>query len=467
MKLGPATNLDDVYQTLFTQPLIERDKFDAYYRSEVNDVRGGDKVAYMARGLNRSYGGAFYKTFLMGHPGVGKSTEMTRLNQVVADKYRILRFSAQTDLDAAGFKPFDVLLAMMIRLAEETAKPVGEDGGAGETPSKRLIEDIQRWFATEKRTVTKDTSTSVGGSGGAKPSPISWAALLGLFVEIKGEIKYTADRKQEITEYRLNAIASLIGLLNRLLDECNELLRKNAGREWLFIGEDFDKPGIPAALTESLFLNYANLFNELRTHLVFNIPIALAYSEKAAQLPLPQVCIPDTPVFRPDHTQHEEGRAALRAVLEARIVPELFEEGQMMRLIVASGGNLRDLFQMVSNAADTAAIRTGGEGKINQADATVAINDKRSAYVRSLGTSPYDVQPLTYEDKAKRLISIYNQKPGNDVPDPVLHSLLRARAIQEFNGNRWFGVHPLVVDTLIAHGKLNAPAGKPILGGTD
>jgi hypothetical protein len=228
-----------------------------------------------------------------------------------------------------------------------------------------------------------------------------------------------------------------------------------------------DPPGIPPALTESLFLNYANLFNDLRTHLVFNIPITLAYSEKATQLPLPQICIPDTPVFHPDHTPHEEGRAALRAILEARIIAELLEEGQMTRLIVASGGNLRDLFQMVSNVADIAAIRTGGKGKINQADAAAAINDKRSAYVRSLGTSPYDVQPLTYEDKARRLVSIYKQQPGNDVPDPVLHSLLRARAVQEFNGTRWFGVHPLVVDTLIAHGKLKAAKGKAILGGTD
>jgi hypothetical protein len=243
MKLEAATSLDEVYHTLFTQPLIERDQFKAFYRGEVNDVRGGDKVAHMALGLNRSHGGAFYKTFLMGHPGVGKSTEMTRLSQVVADKYRVLRFSAQTDLDAAGFRPFDVLLAMMIRLAEETEKPTGKDGGAGASPSNQLIEDIQRWFATEKRSVTKGTSTSVGGSAGVKPSPVSWTSLLGLFVEIKGEIKYTTDRKQEITEYRLNAIASLIDLLNRLLDECNALLREKTGREWLFIGEDFDKPG--------------------------------------------------------------------------------------------------------------------------------------------------------------------------------------------------------------------------------
>ncbi len=89
------------------------------------------------------------------------------------------------------------------------------------------------------------------------------------------------------------------------------------------------------------FLTYANIFKELRTHLIFTIPIALGYSQQAAQLPFSSdrlVSLPDTPVCRSDHTEHTEGREAIRSVLEARIVPGLFEEGQMMRLIVASGG---------------------------------------------------------------------------------------------------------------------------------
>ena len=462
----PAQNLDEVYRTVSTQPLIALDEFHAFYRGQVNDVRGGDKVGLMARKFHQSFDGAFYKTFLMGHSGVGKSTEMTRLSLDVSDKFRVIRFSAQTDLDAAGFKPFDVLLVVMIKLAEDMVKPV-TDGGAGLELSKGLMQEVHAWFDAEKRTTTKDTNTAIGANAGLKPSPVSWASLLGLFAELKGEIKYTVDRKQEITEYRFNTISSLINLLNRVLDESNALLLQNAGREWLFIGEDFDKPGIPAAQTESLFLNYANIFNELRAHLVFNIPIALVYSEKAPQLPFRPICIPDTPVFHPDHMPHKEGREALRVILEARVNADLFEDRQMTRLIVASGGNLRDLFELVSAAADNAALRPGTVGKISEADATSAINEKRTEYVRRLGTSPHDAQPLTYEQKAERLASIYHQEPGSDDANAVLHSLLRARAIQEFNGKRWFGVHPLVVDYLKAQGKLTSALGGAVLGGTD
>ena len=462
----PATNLDDVFKTLSPLPLIDPVEFHAFYRGQVNDVRGGDKVGLMARKFHQSFDGAFYKAFLMGHSGVGKSTEMTRLSLDVADKFRVVRFSAQTDLDANGFKPFDVLLVIMIKLAEDMAKPTSE-GGAGLELSLQLTKDVHAWFDVEKRTLTKDYNTGINASAGMKPSPVSWMSLLGLFAELKGEIKYTIDRKQEITEYRFNTLAALIKLLNRVLDESNTLLLKHYGREWLFIGEDFDRPGIPAPQTESLFLNYANIFNELHTHLVFNIPIALVYSEKAAQLSFQPICIQDTPVYHADHTPHAEGREALRVILEARISPDLFEDRQMTRILIASGGNLRDLFDLTGAAADNAALRPGTQGKISETDATRAINEKRTEYIRRLGTSQHDAQPITYEAKADRMVSIFNQEPGCEDANATLHSLLRARAVQEFNGKRWFGVHPLVVDYLKAQGKLKSELGGPVLGGTD
>ena len=52
------------------------------------------------------------------------------------------------------------------------------------------------------------------------------------------------------------------------------------------------------------------------------------------------------------------------------------------------------------------------------------------------------------------------------MPDPVLYALLRSRAVQEFNGERWFGIHPLVVDILAKQNKIPPAAGR-IPGGTE
>ncbi|MCW3094545.1 MAG: hypothetical protein JWL77_163, partial [Chthonomonadaceae bacterium] len=368
--------------------------------------------------------------------------------------------------DAAGFKPFDVLLIMMIRLVEEASKLMSVDDLEAALPTG-LIEDIRHWFGVEK--VTQTTTKSTGGSAttGFKTPSISTGllGLLGFFAELKGEMKYTADRKAEMTEYRLNTISTLIDLLNRLLVAANILLIDITGKEWLFIGEDFDKPGIKTELVETLFVNYANIFSDLQTHLVFNIPVALAYSEKRASLTCQHLCVIfDTPVYHQDHTPNAKGREAVEAVLTSRIDPSLFEEQQVIRLAVASGGNLRDLFEMTATAADYAADRDSQT--IGADDVTKAITQKRVEYVNSLGSGPYDPQTITYDQKAERLVQIYNNVPASEVADPILHSLLRARAVQEFNGERWFGIHPLVVDTLFRHGKLKAETGKHVAGGS-
>ena len=76
---GPATDLGHLYRTLRPEPLIEPDELKKYYRSQVNQVRGEDTVVRLSLKLQQAYGTLPFKAFVMGHPGVGKSTEMSRL----------------------------------------------------------------------------------------------------------------------------------------------------------------------------------------------------------------------------------------------------------------------------------------------------------------------------------------------------------------------------------------------------
>lgn len=265
-------------------------------------------------------------------------------------------------------------------------------------------------------------------------------------------------------------MSNLIELVNRLLSECNRLLHDATGCEWLFIGEEFDKPGIRPGLVEDFFMNYANIFNDIQAHSVFTIPIGLAYSAKSTQLPCSRDrihLIPDTPVFDREHREFRAGRIALRRILEARVSSKLFGPGQMNRLIVASGGNLRDLFTMVSQAADEALLRPGAKGRIGKADVDRAVNDLRTDYTRRLGAGPYDAEKLTYEKKAEWLVDVYNQRPDCNILREESYPLLNARAVLEFDGERWFGVHPLVVDILKSQGRLVAPEGGKVAGGTE
>jgi hypothetical protein len=464
-QIARAESLKDVYRTLLPEPLVKPEEILAFYRNQLNETRGGDDiVGRLQLGLTRaSEGSTFFKACVMGHPGVGKSTELSRLVQNVEDKFRTIRFSAVSELDPVNFRPLDVLLIMMIEVAQQTAKVV-------EPPPERLKE-ILDWFAQKKDTSEQATSTTTQIEAGAGVKGDSyWAKVLLLFANLRGELKFAATRKTEVVEYRLSRLNELIEIANRLLDDCNRLLRNADRQEWLFIGEDFDKTSVPTARVEELFLAYSHIFRDLRTHLIFTVPIGLYYSDKAAQLPFEKNCsliIPDTPVYQQDHSPNELGRAAVEAVLEARMNLDLFESGQMLRLVVASGGNLRDLFGMVNHAADSAILRPTNNHKINAADVNRALVKYRSDYERQLGQSPFDRQTITYMEKAALLKRIYEGEKVAQVPDPVLYSLLSARAVQEFNGQRWFGVHPLVVDILAAQEKLvPSVSGGVVNGGT-
>ncbi len=474
--LKRAETLDDAYKTLSPKPLADPEEFTAFYRDEINTVRGGQVVDRMSLGLKRAFGNLPYKALLMGHAGVGKSTELTRLTVALKDKFRVIRLSASENLDPISFQPFDVLLLMVIEVAERTAK-AKELGGAGRQPDDSYLMGVYDWFAVETQTATTSTGTSAEAAAGLGPPAESWwAKALGLFASVKGEIKYASSRETKKVSYRLSRLDPLITAANHLLAHCNGLMRDATGCEWLFVFEDFDKAGISPKQTEDLFVTYSNAIRELDAHLIFTIPVALGYSPKAGALPVPQnalFVLPDTMVFDKNHQPHENGRNAVREVLQARMNPDLFDAGQMERLIVASGGNLRNLFSMTANAGDTALLR--GAATIGADDVTGAIRQLRTDYERQLGESQYDQElgsdgksrPIVYERKADLLKRIYHGDPAAKVPDAVLYSLLRSRAVQEFNGERWFGVHPLVVDLLATQNKIARPAAGSVPGGTE
>lgn len=455
--LRPAMTLEEAYETLSPEPLMTEEELAAFYSAQLNEVRGGDRVERLTFRL-RQVSGSYCKAFLMGHSGVGKSTELSRLVRRVDEKYSVIRFSATSELDPISFKPFDVLLLMMAEVVARTALPVAE-GGAGRPPSEARLNELLEWFSVETSTVTRESRTqaNVEAGVGIKESGL-WASVLGLFANLKGEIRYVADRKKELVEYRLKRLSTLINLANDLLDDCNWLLRDATGKEWLFIGEDFDKPGVTPERVEELFLTYANVIKDVHTHLIFTIPIALVYSQKSTRLPTRGFVTPilDTPVFNVNHEGHRAGRAALRSVLTARVDSGLFTRSTIDRLVVASGGNLRDLLLLAQEAVEEAIL--DGAPRVGKRHANTVVDRLRLEYTRRLGESPFDTVQIPYEDKAKRLVTIFNNDPPAKIPDAVLYALFHSRAVQEFNREGWLGVHPLVVDILISQRHLPADA---------
>lgn len=464
-----ATRLDDIYQTVSREPLIDPDDLRDFYVEEVNEVRQGDVAEKIARGLRRGHRANPYKAFVMGHPGVGKSTELSRVITRSADLFEAIRIDYAVEINPITFNPFDVLVVMMSELVKRTAAPPPE--GLGRAIGEALLDKIFRWFAAETHTRTVTTAVMAEAEAGAGPGAESaLAKLLGLFARLRGQAQFRAEEETEVVQQQLSRISSLIELCNELLRACNDALYESQRREWLIVGEGFDNPKFSVDKMHALFITQGDIFRQLQGHQVFTIPIALGQSSQAIQLPVPQerqLTLPDTPVYEQDKRPHEGGRAALRRVVERRMSLDLLEPGQLDRLIVASGGNLRDLFFLVEQAADYAALN--GRSTIAAADGDRVIRELRRLYEQRLGDNPFDADEIPYEKKAETLLRIYQRAPDSTIPDRTLYALLQTRAVQELNGRRWYGVHPLVVDILDTQGRLEGQPRTPsggIPGGT-
>ncbi|MBY0506561.1 MAG: hypothetical protein K2X03_21760 [Bryobacteraceae bacterium] len=438
MSTVKAETLDRFYETLEPRPLIDSDGLATFYYQELNDVRGDDNVARLAQELGRAFGRKHFRAFLAGHSGCGKSTELSRLASTVSSQYRVIRFSAKDEMHPSSAKPFDVLILMMLRLGEEIAKPQAE-GGLGWQPNASLSRKVLDWFASEEVSTKTavDTSASLAAGAGIDADSL-WAKALGLFGRLKGEVKFASQREKKVIDYRISRLPELIALVNDFFDACNDVLKERHKQEWLFLGEDFEKL-LDSSIPQTFFVKESQVFSSLRTHLIFTIPVDLAWAERGVSLPFVTYLIRDTPVYDQDN-RPDRGRDALRALLNKRVNLALFETGQLDRLIVASGGHLRDLFLLIKEASDLALLANPPAAAIRQPDATKSIAKLRQEVTLRLGDSPYDPAPISWTERAEKLKKVHEQAADAKVPDAALHALCvpgRYRSLTVSAGSPW------------------------------
>jgi len=438
----PAARLDEVNSTLLDEPLQE-DEW-ALYEPEVNWTRGEDAARAMAIRLKQAKGRAFFKFFFSGNIACGKSTEITRLLKVLSGLYHGVRIDIRNWVNTSDFEAHEILLAIVFAMNDAMIEKV-EALNLQVQPDPELIRQIENWT---KETEYVDTVKSEHSAEG------DWKLLKKLGLQVSARSRLSHVFTTETREKQRRRFSELMKLTNLFLGECYEILRNTADEpEWLILIEELDKSPNMAKLQE--VLGNAVLFTDIQGHLICNIPAAARIAEIGSQLPLPVQRIYDVPVYNTDHGPNEDGRAAVGKALSRRIRDELFAEGQAERLIVASGGNLRTLFRMVDTSAVQSLIRLERQrsadpeaGPISREGVTHAINGMRAEYRDRLGTVGLGQNEPSTQDKLKRLVEIYEQRPGHDIPDPILVQLVAAGAVQIFNGVVRHAVHPLVVDLL-------------------
>jgi hypothetical protein len=450
-----ATTLKEIAQTFRPEPLEDKEELRAFYQSQIDAVRGIDQTGQLRLLLEDAHESPTpLKAFLIGHPGVGKTTELSRLLLREERRFRPLRLSVTLELNPGTLRYYDVLLLILIRLVYEVSQP--SVIGFEDTDLQNMLADVRDHLAT-KWTKHLQVNSKEFGAGLTVP----------FLAKLSGNIKQGRTRERGSEEYELSLVSDLTELMNRVLQECNSLLRKHQhGREWVIVLEDFEKIGLAASALKELFTGLRPSLQELDGHFIVVIPSWLYFSEEGRTILPPNfqsIPIPDIAVYQKNHEPDESVIAALKAVVTMRADEGLFANGVLERLCIASGGNLRDLFGLIRNAMLSARLRPAEIISIQ--DALGAMASLRNDYKQFLGSTGQDSLDITLNAKLDRLVGLYKHENSDvDVPDPILYLLLRQRCALQYNGAGWVGVHPLIVDLLIDFGKLEpgSPGGSRV-----
>ena len=229
--------------------------------------------------------------------------------------------------------------------------------------------------------------------------------------------------------------------------DLNEQLKANSGKELLVVIEELDQLDIEDA--KQLFFHHRQTLLSLHLKIIFSFPIYMAYTTEFGAINDAfdkAVLYSMIKVNNIDGTRNEEGIAILKEIVYKRMNQELVSDKALDYMVLKSGGAIRDLFAMLVDCAMLEISKENDDqqqAEISEEDALFAANRLKSTYERYIKSS----------EQLERLIEIYHD-PHPENTDDVLSELLKTLSVIEYNGERWCGVHPVLVDFLKDKGKL-------------
>jgi hypothetical protein len=282
------------------------------------------------------------------------------------------------------------------------------------------------------------------GSGG-------WLfGLADLFTKLSSNLKFRSSTQTSIVEEIRKRPGDLIQQLNRLVESLQEALRQQ-DRRLLIIVEDLDKLNIADA--HSVFIENSNLLAGIRANIIYTIPIFTFYSPDAGAMKATfdyDFSLPMVKVSNPDGSR-ANGFDIVKQIVHRRVANSAIEPAALDLLVEKTGGILRHVFQVLQTAASMTSLR---EPPIKVEHIHYALGRLKA----ELGTQialPRD-QKIEGVDNVEQLYKklvhcAQRAKEGKPCPptgEPVIQVLLQSCALVEYNGKRWLGVHPLVVEFL-------------------
>jgi len=430
------------------------DPEDCQYYIDFASVRGGKIIKRLERTvLNRSQVNQPTCQLFTGHIGCGKSTELRRLHAELEEKgFYVVYFESTEDLDMANVDVSDILLAIARQLSLNL-----ESMHIRIEPNRfRQILNGAWNLLNSEVTGLRFQAPEVGVAGmNVKPAKdIGFSAANGEYSLSFGigELTSTARNSEGVRsllrqhlEPRVNAILETIN------EEILAVAKGHLQKDIVVIVDNLDrvdnrkKEGSSRTLPEYLFVDRGDQLRQLNCHVIYTIPLVLAFSNEFEALRhrlgggTDLKRLPMVPVQNQDGTDNTEGLTLLKQLVLARAFPEVEPEERLGlisqifdapetldRLCRISGGHIRNLLSILHRCLEE------DDPPITQDCLERAIREYRDSL--SLAITD-DEWPLIQQVERHKRVS------GEDGHQKLLRSLFVFEYDDPREG-RWFQVNP-------------------------
>lgn len=266
------------------------------------------------------------KFLLAGQRGMGKTTELKRLVQLLEGTQILpvfVQFASQAEIT-------HVMLIEAI-----ASKLIGsiEDGLSRKIA--KSYQNFQSWFSEVEELIdSEEGSEGVAKLGGKLPILEAKTGIS--HKRIKRTVRKTKVKKD---------IGGLLEAFNSLINE----IRKATSRRPVFIVDDIDKVQNLSSI-ENTFIHSSHLINGIDAPCIFTVPITYATSSllRIASLPYSNICrVPAVELYDEDNQKNEPAFAFLKQVFELRMPFNPIPDEMLIMILKYSGGVLVDAMRMV------------------------------------------------------------------------------------------------------------------------
>jgi len=418
-------DLKRIYQIFDPAPLTE-DETDLYV--DLDKVRGSSGlVNKLAQTIRLS--GKPTCQLLAGHRGSGKSTELKRLQVKLEsgpEKFFTVFCEILEDIEPNDVDFPDVLIAIICQMADQFQKRLKISLKPGYF--KQRWEEIKNLLGSDV-----DFNTVELGVG---------------LAQFSAAIKSSPNTRLEIRKNLEPRTNSWIDAANDVISDAALNLSKKNYVGLAIIVDGLDKmtlrphPEVGCSTAEYLFAERHAQLTAFNCHLIYTMPIALAYSCRERDIANLYGCaappvVPMTMIFDATGRKNKAGFDKFRELIRRRLKKAGAKENDVFdnnstrdKIIEYSGGQPRELITLIRDSIIEA------ELPITLSAIEKVARKARHAYARQLRQEHWAIIEQVRRDHALR------RKEENDL---LYMELLDNRAILQYeNGGEWYGLNPLL-----------------------